>query len=82
MGDRSHMTRVQKTIAYSAIVFGILAVLLAFVSSIHVIYYVYTSSAFTTTATATIKGKERQNKWEGGYFFIHFHHLRYLMINL
>ena len=59
------MTRVQKTIAYSAIVFGILAVLLAFASSIHVIYYVYTSPAFTTSATATIKGKVRQNKWAG-----------------
>ena len=54
------MTSVQKTIAYSAIVVGILAVLLAFVSSIHVAYYVYTSPGFTTTAT-NIKGKERQN---------------------
>ena len=65
MGDRSHMTPVQKTIAYSAIVFGFLAVLLAFASSIHVIYYVYTSPAFTTT----IKGKEIQNIWHMGVFF-------------
>ena len=55
------MTLVQKIIAYSAIVIGILAVLLAFGSSIHVVYYIYTSPGFTTTAT-NIKGKKRQNE--------------------
>ena len=54
------MTPVQKIIAYSAIIIGILAVLLAFGSSIHVVYYIYTSPGFTTTAT-NIKGKEGQN---------------------
>ena len=54
------MTPMRKTIAYSAIVFGILAVLLAFASSIHLVYCVFTSSGFTNTATANIKGKDRQ----------------------
>ena len=53
------MTPMRKTIAYSAIVFGILAVLLAFASSIHLVYCVFTSSGFTNTATANIKGKDR-----------------------
>ena len=53
------MTSTQKIIAYSAIVVGILAVLLAFGSSIHVACYVFTSAGFTTTSD--IKGKERQN---------------------
>ena len=61
------MTPVQKTIAYSAIVVGILAVLLAFGSSVHVAYYVFTSPGFITTATM-IKGKERQNTWVGYCF--------------
>ena len=59
MSDKSHMTPVQKVIAYSAILTGILAVLLAFGSSIHVAYHVFTSTGFTTTAV-NIKGKERQ----------------------
>jgi len=44
MGDRSRMTPLQKTIAYTAIFFGILAVISAFGSSIHMAYHVFTSS--------------------------------------
>ena len=47
MGDgdrRSHMTPVQKTIAYSAIVIGGLAIGMAIGSSVHIAYYVFTSS--------------------------------------
>ena len=44
MGDRSHMTPLQKTIAYSAIFVGILAVFSAFGSSIHIAYHVFTLS--------------------------------------
>ena len=44
MGDRSHMTSLQKTIAYSAIVVGILAFFYALGSSIGIAYYVFTSS--------------------------------------
>ena len=58
------MTPMQKIIAYSAIVVGILAVLLTFGSSIHVVYYVFTSPCLTTTVL-NIEGKERQ--WMG-YF--------------
>ena len=47
MGDRSHMTLSQKTIAYTAIAVGILAVLSVFGSSIHIAYLVFTSSGFT-----------------------------------
>ena len=54
------MTPMQKTIAYSAIFIGILAVLLAFASPIYLVYCVFTSSGFTNSATDNIKGKDRQ----------------------
>ena len=47
MGDgdrRSHMTPVQKTIAYTAIFVGILAVGMVIGSSVHIAYFVFTSS--------------------------------------
>ena len=47
MGDgdrRSHMTSTQKIIAYSAIVVGVLAVGMVIGSSVHIAYYVFTSS--------------------------------------
>ena len=47
MGDRNYMTPMQKTIAYSAIVVEILAIFSAFGSSIHITYYVFTSSGLT-----------------------------------
>ena len=43
-GDRSHMTSTQKIIAYSGIVVGVLAVGMAIGSSVHIAYYVFTSS--------------------------------------
>ena len=47
MSERSHMTSMQKTIAYSAIVIGLLAIFFAFGSSIHIAYHVLTSSGLT-----------------------------------
>ena len=47
MGDRSHMTSLQKTIAYSAIVTEILAILSAFGSSIHIAFHVFTTTGLT-----------------------------------
>ena len=44
MADRGNMTSTQTTIAYSAIVVGILAVISAFGTSIHILYHFYTSS--------------------------------------
>ena len=47
MGDgdrRSHMTSTQKIIAYSAIIVGFLAVGMVIGSSVHIAYYVFTSS--------------------------------------
>ena len=78
MSDRSHMTPVRKIIAYSAIIIGILAVLLAFAfsSSIHLVYCVFTSSVFTNTATANIKGKDRQK------VIFHLFKIIYLIISL
>ena len=52
MGDgdrRSHMTPVQKTIAYSAIVIGGLAIGMAIGSSVHIAYYIFTSSGIKKT---------------------------------
>ena len=42
MVDRNHMTPMQKTIAYSAIIVGILAVFSAFGTAIHIANYVFT----------------------------------------
>ena len=47
MADRSNMTSTQKTIAYSAIVVGILAVISAFGTSIHIAYHLSTASGVT-----------------------------------
>ena len=47
MADRGNMTSTQKKIAYSAIVVGILAVISAFGTSIHILYHFYTSSGLT-----------------------------------
>ena len=47
MGDgdrRSHMTSTQKIIAYSAIAVGVVAFGMAIGSSVHIAYYVFTSS--------------------------------------
>ena len=41
------MTSMQKTIAYSAIAVGLLAIFFAFGSSIHIAYHVLTSSGLT-----------------------------------
>ena len=41
------MTSMQKTIAYSAIAVGLLAIFLAFGSSIHIAYHLLTSSGLT-----------------------------------
>ena len=41
------MTSMQKTIAYSAIAVGLLAIFFAFCSSIHIAYHVLTSSGLT-----------------------------------
>ena len=43
MVDRSYMTPLQRTIVYSAILAGILAVFSAFGSSINIAYHIYTS---------------------------------------
>ena len=47
MGDRSHMTPLQKKIAYTAIVIEILAILSAFGSSIHIAFHVFTTTGLT-----------------------------------
>ena len=47
MADKSNMTSTQKTIAYSAIVVGILAVISAFGTAIHITYHIYTLSGLT-----------------------------------
>lgn len=47
MGYWSHKTSTQKTIAYSGIVVGILAVISAFGTSIHIAYHVFNSSGLT-----------------------------------
>ena len=67
------MTSMQKIVAYSAIVSGILAVVLAFGSSIHVAHYVFTSGGFTTTVTK-IKGKDKTCGWAG--YFPYFNNVK------
>ena len=49
------MTLIQKTIAYSAIVVGIFAVLSAFGTSVHIAYHIFTSSA-----NNKVKGKGKK----------------------
>merc|ERR1712209_77143 len=56
MGYRNHMTPMQKTIAYSAIVVGVLAIFSAFASSIHIAYHVFTSSECKISSPSQPKG--------------------------
>ena len=50
----------QKTIAYSAIVIGLLAIFFAFGSSIHIAYHVLTSSGLTKIIFLYVNSKENK----------------------